>query len=236
MKSTMEGAGSVVQNNLVLYLDAINTRSYPGSGNTWYDLSGNKNNFTLINSPTFTGKYFNFGTSQYSQCVNTTCGNFSSGSFTIEYITYYTASTNQDVIAMKRSLVTTPGGANIPGWCFRNGASTWWVQDDNPGGTVNNFTNVVGSFALARQSTPVHMAYTIEKNGASTTGSEYKNGVLTYTDKKTFIGTNSINNASAMLIASNFTGSISMVRMYNTKLSAAEVKQNFLLIKSRYNL
>ena len=43
----------VVTDGLVLALDAANTKSYPGSGTTWNDLSGNGNNGTLINGPTF---------------------------------------------------------------------------------------------------------------------------------------------------------------------------------------
>jgi hypothetical protein len=36
-------------NGLVLCLDAANRKSYPGSGTTWTDLSGNGNNGTLVN-------------------------------------------------------------------------------------------------------------------------------------------------------------------------------------------
>lgn len=43
----------IITDGLVLYLDAANTKSYPGSGTTWTDLSGNGNNGTLINGPTF---------------------------------------------------------------------------------------------------------------------------------------------------------------------------------------
>lgn len=39
----------VVQNNLILNLDAGNSASYPGTGTTWTDLSRNGNNGTLIN-------------------------------------------------------------------------------------------------------------------------------------------------------------------------------------------
>ena len=35
---------SIVRDGLVLYLDAGDRNSYPGTGNTWYDLSGNGNN------------------------------------------------------------------------------------------------------------------------------------------------------------------------------------------------
>lgn len=38
---------------LVFYVDASNTSSYSGSGNTWFDLSGNGNNFTQYGTTTF---------------------------------------------------------------------------------------------------------------------------------------------------------------------------------------
>jgi hypothetical protein len=44
---------SVIDNSLVLHLDAANPRSYPGSGSTWLDMSQYVNNCTLYNSPTF---------------------------------------------------------------------------------------------------------------------------------------------------------------------------------------
>lgn len=43
----------IVNNGLVLHLDAANPRSYPGTGTTWFDLSGSGNNGTLVNSPTY---------------------------------------------------------------------------------------------------------------------------------------------------------------------------------------
>ena len=43
----------IVTNGLVLNLDAANKDSYPGTGTTWYDLSGQGYNGTLINGPSF---------------------------------------------------------------------------------------------------------------------------------------------------------------------------------------
>lgn len=45
----------IVTDGLVLALDAANVRSYPGSGTSWYDLSGNGHNITLGSSVTFVG-------------------------------------------------------------------------------------------------------------------------------------------------------------------------------------
>ncbi len=57
---------SVVTSGLVLYLDAGNTASYPGTGTTWTDLSGSANNSTLTNGPTFGSGAFTFdGTDDY---------------------------------------------------------------------------------------------------------------------------------------------------------------------------
>ncbi len=44
---------NIVTDGLVLYLDAANTKSYPGSGTTWYDLSGNNKNFSISDINTF---------------------------------------------------------------------------------------------------------------------------------------------------------------------------------------
>ena len=44
----------LVINSLQLYLDQINSRSWPGSGTTWYDLSGNGKDATFYNNTTAT--------------------------------------------------------------------------------------------------------------------------------------------------------------------------------------
>jgi len=50
---SISGGPDIVEDGLVLMLDAANTESYPGSGTVWTDLSGNGNNGTLTNGPTF---------------------------------------------------------------------------------------------------------------------------------------------------------------------------------------
>ena len=42
----------ILTDGLALLLDSSSSRSYPGTGTTWYDLSGNDNHGTLVN---FTG-------------------------------------------------------------------------------------------------------------------------------------------------------------------------------------
>jgi hypothetical protein len=72
-------AARIVTADLLLYLDAGNTSSYPATGTTWYDLSTNVNNGTLATSSmantasvpkyfTFNGSsnYVSFGTSKFN--------------------------------------------------------------------------------------------------------------------------------------------------------------------------
>jgi hypothetical protein len=53
---SVTGGPDISTDGLILCLDAGNKNSYPGSGNTWYDLSGYNNHATLVNGPTFDGQ------------------------------------------------------------------------------------------------------------------------------------------------------------------------------------
>ena len=65
---------NLTSSNLVLHLDATNTKSYSGSGNTWYDLSGYDRHVTLYNSPAFdnsSGGAITFdGVNEYGEATN----------------------------------------------------------------------------------------------------------------------------------------------------------------------
>jgi len=69
----------IVKDGLVLYLDAGNTKSYPGSGTTWTDLSGNGNNGTL-NGPSYNsnllGTFVLDGVDDYATLPTITLTNF----------------------------------------------------------------------------------------------------------------------------------------------------------------
>ena len=50
----------IVSDNVILYLDARNVASYPGSGTDWYDLSGNGNDFRIYGATYNNSGYFDF--------------------------------------------------------------------------------------------------------------------------------------------------------------------------------
>ena len=233
---------SISTNGLVLALDAANRKSYPGSGTTWFDLSGNENHFTLYNSPTLTNNGFTFnGTNQYAQCVNTTCGNFGSSSYTIEYAVNYTAPAASSVncFLMKRGGITSIGQANNPGWAHRVGASVFFAQDDNPGGVQSNIINL-----SVTNNSPNISYYTvvITRNGLGITTTVYLNNVQIATSTTTMVGTGSVFNATAMNLFYTtgenvyMAGNMYFTRMYNRALSTAEVQQNFNAYRGRFNI
>jgi hypothetical protein len=81
---SVSGGPDLIQDGLVLCLDAANTKSYPGSGTSWVDLSGNGNNGTLTNGPTFSsansGSVLLDGANDYIACGNfSTLNNMSIG-------------------------------------------------------------------------------------------------------------------------------------------------------------
>lgn len=83
-------ANTIPTNGLKLYVDAGNPASYPGTGSTWTDLSGNGNNMTLTGSPTWSsasGGVLQFTTSQYALSNL----NYSTSTFTIMAASRYTS-------------------------------------------------------------------------------------------------------------------------------------------------
>ena len=57
MNGIIDSNQKIVTSGLRLSLDAAQLRSYPTTGTTWSDLSGNGVNGTLTNGPTFNSAY-----------------------------------------------------------------------------------------------------------------------------------------------------------------------------------
>jgi len=68
------GAPHIITDGLILSLDAASSRSYPGTGTTWYDLSGQEAHAEAVNMPTWNSSgYFEFdGTNDELHSVNMT--------------------------------------------------------------------------------------------------------------------------------------------------------------------
>jgi hypothetical protein len=212
---------------LILSLDASSNRSYSGTGNTWYDLSGNVKNFSLNNGPTYSSNNSGLisfdGTNDNAEISYTLTSNnitvwswfnskvFSSASNLAGLISNYDNATNgfdirKNGSALQLSLVTDVTVGNV------------------------NFINSVAN------NTWYNIAFTY--NGTSLTS--YTNGLTIATTALT--GTR--RNGARIALATSaydfptrvYACDISQVHIYNRALSAQEIKNNFEATRDRYGI
>lgn len=110
----------IVTDGLVLCLDAGNTKSYPGSGTTWFDISGNGKNFTW-DTVDWTNGYFNmFTSSTYRRATGPASNSFginNTTGYTIFFIFQTTTGGGNGAFKFKGSLSgSTRGIFCHPGW------------------------------------------------------------------------------------------------------------------------
>ena len=226
------GGPSIVSSGLVLNLDAGNIKSYPGSGTSWFDLSGNAINGTLRNSPTFDSSIKN-GTLIFNGTnSNIQLGNASifmpTGAITVSMWVNSTV-----VNTYKKMFVTvTAGTSTIDGIYMSFGP--------NPYYSYTGIGTAAGGNIIAISSSilNVNTWYNICGTYNGTTICHYLNGSLGGTASQT--GT--IKNAGIGRISGydnnneTWSGYISNINIYNRALSANEVAQNFNALRGRYGL
>ena len=233
----------IVSNGLVLCLDAANKRSYPGTGTTWADLSGNGNNGTLTNGPTFSagnmGSIVYDGTDDYISIGSQNIVGTGTSPFSVELCIYNTK--NWGV-----------GEYTLP---FRvKQDSEFFGSLYNPSGTLLTYSTFRGS---TQWGIPVTQADFVNKwiflnyvyNGGNkstaTSFVSYLNGVQLPTGTVNLgiagglaancniigvDGDNGCNSTNSGLLQ----GKISLYKLYNRALSATEVLQNYNAVKTRF--
>jgi hypothetical protein len=225
--STVGGGVNIVTDGLVLYLDAANTKSYPGSGTTWTDVSRGGNNGTLTNGPTFNsangGSIVFDGTNDF---VN--FGNILSNLSNITYEIWFntTASSAYDALIEKDRSPWMSAGLQL-----REGKVAW----------------VVGNFSGPPYSTDVTSSLSYnDGNWHQAVGTYNRNTTNLFVDGVLQATTSStaaiIYSTAAFKIGfhsepfSYFNGRISKASVYNRALTPQEVLQNYNATKTRFGL
>ena len=214
-----------VRNGLVLELDPTNTASYSGTGNTWYDLSGNRLNGTLLNGASYSGS----GTS--SSFV------FDGVNDRIDFGTVPANTTGRSTIGCWAKTTTTAQCMTVTfesyGAMYINRFTTGKMLAFFDGSTGNN-TSADVSVTSVNDGKWHYLAAT--NNG--TTCSMYIDGVLDKTYSETPTYTTGIYNQIAGQADGNnhMNGSIGFAHIYNRALSAYEIKQNFDFYRTRYGV
>jgi hypothetical protein len=237
---------SIVMNGLILCLDAGNTKSYPLSGGIiWYDLSGNNRNGELKNTPTITSgidKSLSFdGINEYVDFGYQSAMNFGTGNFTVFFWMYPTAWGDR----ASRGVVDFKFNDSTTGWTIYNDG----YNADPTGNSKRMNARIGGSNAFFTDTDVVvntWQCWAVSRN--STTLSWYYNGSV----NKTTTGVTVVNINETLQSVSpdspflavgrsntwggHFQGRIPMCLIYNSALSAAEVRQNFNATRGRYGI
>jgi hypothetical protein len=216
-----------VTDGLVLYLDAANKKSYPSSGTTWTDLSGNVNNGTLVNGPTFDGG--NLGSIVFDgidDVVNTSFTGIVSD-LTVECWFNGTKTARNHLWNFGFGGTS---GHNLSCNFNDSGYDLWMYWDG--GGTNRVRYNIDGSFTDGTNKL-ITFTHTGTTNKVFLNGSE-----LTITESG---GTQSFTNVNATGVFNlaaivPFSGKIFLTTIYNRALTPQEILQNFNATRSRYGV
>jgi hypothetical protein len=208
---------SLVRNGLLMYVDAANPRSYPGSGNTWYDLSGNNNHMTLVNGVGF----------------STASGGVLQTDGTNDYISlspFDLRTTNHTIMGASRY-----SGA-IRGRIFTSMNNNWLLGHWN--GYVRQYY-AEGQLRLYEffGDTNWYVSTALE-NYSSDFWTLYSNGDLSVSNSNGSQGPNGLSFGAWQGGAAGeySTADISFFMVYNRVLTAQEILQNYNATKKRFNL
>lgn len=225
---------SVVTSNLVLYYDPDNTASYPGTGTTLNDLSGNGLNGTMSNI-TWTDPYFTYnGTNSTVSIADNALLEPGSGDFSIEAWVYYST-----IAGSSRAFVSkTNNGGNAPDWSY--GLRT--ASNGNTYMEVGNGTTSVTSPTFTASTGTWYQIVGVWTNVASNSIALYVNGVSQGSNSHAFASVK--NSTNALYLGSYnggefsqwFNGRMGIFRYYSKALSGAEVLQNYNANKAAYGL
>jgi prepilin-type N-terminal cleavage/methylation domain-containing protein len=216
----------IVTNGLVLNLDAGNPSSYPGTGNTWFDLSGNGNNGTLVNGVGYNngngGSLVFDGVNDYVTISNSSSLNPPANTL-ICWARSNTENWNEYGFLMsKRDVFVMHPEINVKTVRFYYRLNnTWQSELVNP----QNIT-IWNMYAYSWDGTKIS-AYL---NG-NLISSGVKNGSLNTVDTGVLeIGRDDGNIGRVM------NGNIAQVSIYNRALTPEEIQQNFNASRGRFGL
>ena len=210
---------NVVQKNVILHLEASNTYSYPGSGNTWYDLSPYGRNATLVNSPTFDNTsggalVFN-GSSSYAEVSN---WNVLTGNknFSIANTVKYQNNSDQAWISYGTGTSSSATQIGI-------GSSQFGLLANNVNTTIEN------SYLIPDTWNHLLLTHDGSVTKLYVNGSFVKQKLTTYN-----IGSSNLYIGKSGITTSFSSAKVANVIVYNKTLTADEVSQTYDSFKNFY--
>ena len=206
----------ITTNGLMLCLDALDRNSYPGTGTTWFDVSGNGYNATLTNGPTWNSAgYFTFdGSNDYADVSL----NLRNSNNTVMVIGKYVSLTGRILGGISNNYLCGTWNNNVNQF-FAEG----WISGPGVYGYDANWRVYHGS---------------TNNGGAGTSGGTqfFNNGTGLVTNGSGGYGPNGIRLGSDGVYNEYANCQIGYVAAWNRCLTANEILQNYNYFKTRFNL
>ena len=225
----------IVENGLVLYLDAGRKSSYPGTGPILTDLSGNGNNGTLVNGVEYNstngGSLIFNGVNAYGRVLDSDSLDFGTSNFTVSVWFRRSSNATTNLRLISKGAGSDIANAANAGFAFFGG-NTWLGILVNPTGT-----------RVAPPGMPISLdtwtnAIFVMDRGVSMRS--YKNAILI---GSTSTPTGSVSGTSNLIIGASqdgtglyWAGEISNISIYNRAITLEEIQQNFNATKGRFGL
>jgi hypothetical protein len=214
----------IATSGLVFSVDAGNTKSYAGSGTSWYDISGNRNVGTLANCT--------FNSSNLGGIVfdgSTSLATFS-GAGAVNLSATMSASVWVYYVSGSGRIFQKDGPSNTRLWEIGGYAGQFRMEMWHSSGTgtigygnsltVNGWTNLVLTF----NGTDILMY----QNGSLVTTVNFPGDIRTDTATPIYLG--------GYWSGEYLNGRISNAMLYNRALSATEILQNFNSLRGRFGI
>ena len=230
----IHGGKPIVTSGLILYLDAANRKSYPGSGTTWTDLSGNGNTGTLVGSTGYSGTnggsivfdgtddYVTLGTPSLLNGVQvplTICMWAKANSFGTFNVLW--GVDGPDGVGVDLYSLLRVDGGTLRYFTSTSGGGLQFNGSFTPLTNIWNFYAVTVSGTISSPSVIIYL------NNSSQTFSYSSLSSSTNLTVDFRIGSNQ----RALEV---WNGNISNAMWYNRALTATEIAQNYNALKSRY--
>ena len=226
----------IVEDGLVLALDAGNTKSYPGSGTTWTDLSGNGNNGTLVNGVGYdSGNGGALSFDGVDDRVN--LGDIldaGSGDYTFQAWSRLTSTNSQNKMIMdkrdgiNRILLYSRGSDGFIQASIGDGSQLFSVVDN-----INHRDGIWRNYAFTvNRSNNLLKLY---RNGVSVSSTDIT-GLGTQNNSKSLVLGAGYGGSSGLEASYYWQGSIAQASIYNRALTASEIQQNFNATRGRFGI
>jgi|DEB0MinimDraft_10_1074344.scaffolds.fasta_scaffold28216_2 hypothetical protein len=201
--------------DLILSLDAGSVRSYFGFGETWSDLSGNRNNATLENGPIYDGQ--------------------NKGSFSFDG--------QNDYALVPISIDANPITISVWFNCASPYGKFGLIGNVNKGFGLDGqtiYVNIGNSFENAKSYISTNSWHSVTLVYSDTSTKLYLDGNLSWTGEASSIVSNSeeVDIGKFNYVGEDrfFRGNIAKVEIYSKDLTASEIQQNFNALRGRFGI